>query len=434
MESVAELNGANTGGTRAMTLLNHVIGQEGRARNVLKMGLIGSAFYEIGKGWYTRARQEWTHTVTLPGEDDVYEDVHRWLLHNLPSKRRRSLTARSSRQRNDEPEALTSNGVPSARREGVLRLFYDGSRTHKVAIGGHVVEVFVQKDEPKLPSSSEHSYMRILEKIIFTAKSAEGRDAVIAFLEQTAKAKHEQIKSRLYVAGRYSDWNRQDLPARPLDTVILRAGQRETIENDLREFLGAEDTYVRLGIPWHRGYLFHGPPGTGKTSLAKAIAEHFDLDVYYVPLSDLSADTNLINLLSGVEPRSVLLLEDIDVVHAAKSRDDAESQGLSLSGLLNALDGLATPHGLLTIMTTNDYSVLDPALLRAGRVDRREELAFLDDDQFARLAEMVLGRPIEGDVHIKPLRTHAEVLEAAKRHLYSGLDDQEAAMRTAAGA
>lgn len=413
-----------------MTLLDHVVSTDGKARHVLKAGLIGSAFYEIGKGWFSRARQEWTHTVTLPGEDDIYADVHRWLLANMPSKRRRSLTARSSRQRSDEP--VSSNGGPVQKREGKLQLFYDGSRGQKVSIGGHVVEVLVHKDEPKAPSSTESSFMRMFEKIVFTAKSADGRDAVLEFLEQIAKARNEKVKSRLYIAGKWSDWHRQDLPARPLDTVILRAGQRESLEHDLREFLSSEETYVRLGMPWHRGYLFWGPPGTGKTSLAKALAEHFDLDVYYIPLSDLSADSNLINLLSGIEPRSVLLLEDIDVVHAAKSRDDAESNGLSLSGLLNALDGLATPHGMLTIMTTNDHTVLDPALMRAGRADRMEELSYLDDEQYTRLVQMVLGRPCEWDMQVGDKVTHAEVLEAAKRHLYSSPEDQELAMSKAA--
>jgi chaperone BCS1 len=55
--------------------------------------------------------------------------------------------------------------------------------------------------------------------------------------------------------------------------------------------------------------------------------------------------------------------------------------------MLNALDGVWTPHGLITMMTTNNRDALDPALLRAGRIDVDEELSLLDEEQAARLAE-----------------------------------------------
>ena len=66
-------------------------------------------------------------------------------------------------------------------------------------------------------------------------------------------------------------------------------------------------------------------------------------------------------------PSGMLLLEDIDVFHAAARRDD-DAGSITLSGLLNALDGIATPHGLLTVLTTNTPEVLDHAVVRAGRM------------------------------------------------------------------
>lgn len=54
---------------------------------------------------------------------------------------------------------------------------------------------------------------------------------------------------------------------RPLSTVALPDGVMSTLVEDVREFLALEDWYVRSGIPHHRGYLLHGPPGTGKSEL-----------------------------------------------------------------------------------------------------------------------------------------------------------------------
>lgn len=256
------------------------------------------------------------------------------------------------------------------------------------------------------------------ERIVFTCSSEAARDAVLVFLTELAEAEYGTMVPRLFVVDRWgSSWNRVDLPPRNLDTVILRRGQRDNIVGNLQRFLDEEAVYTRLGLPWHRGYLFHGPPGTGKTSLAKALAGHFGLDVYYVPLSDMKNDTNLLSLFASIPPRSMLVLEDVDVVHAAKSRDDAESDGISLSGLLNALDGLATPHGLITIMTTNDVGALDKALIRPGRADWIEELGYVDADQLRRLVRLATGEEWNDGVpaHKAPL-THADILEVLKRH------------------
>ena len=130
---------------------------------------------------------------------------------------------------------------------------------------------------------------------------------------------------------------------------------------------------------------------TGKTSVARAIASHFGMDVWYLPLADVKKDGDLLRMATRISPRSMLLLEDIDVFHAATQRDD--DSDLTLSGLLNTLDGIATPHGPLTVLTTNAPEVLDHAVVRAGRIDLTEHFSYADSEQVSRL----IGRYYDTD-------------------------------------
>jgi chaperone BCS1 len=214
---------------------------------------------------------------------------------------------------------------------------------------------------------------------------------------------------------RRGSWTRLDsLAPRDLASVILPPGQLERLTADVSTFLDSEPEYLRKCIPWHRGHLYTGPPGTGKTSVARAIASHFGMDVWYLPLADVKADGELLRVASEINPRSMLLLEDVDVFRATTARDD-NTTGVTLSGLLNTLDGIATPHGLLTIMTTNAPDLLDDAVVRAGRVDLIEHFGHADERQVRRLLARWYGTEIPATTGLAAV-AHADVVEACKRN------------------
>lgn len=213
--------------------------------------------------------------------------------------------------------------------------------------------------------------------------------------------------------NRWGDWQRvDDLPRRDIDSVILAAGQLERLVADVAQFLDSEQEYARRCIPWHRGHLYEGPPGTGKTSVACALSNHFGMDIWYLPLSDVKQDCDLLGAMSRITPRSMLLLEDADVFHAVTERNDGE--GVTLSGLLNALDGIATPHGLFTVLTTNTPEIIDKAVVRAGRVDLTEHFGDADSDQVARLVSRWFGCSVPSRICNGGL-SPAEVIEVCKR-------------------
>lgn len=390
-----------------------------RLRRALAFYYAAETSWKLAQRTRNNYRAKRSYTVTIHSDDDIYMDAQERVLEQMTPSRLRSLTARSHYDKSDEHESVMPvDGPPSKRKQPTVRLSYDSAISQDITIGGYDVMVSVDSSgtKPQKPGEPRRWENLTRDRMIFTVTGVAARDAVVDWLTDIARSRVDVDRApQLSIAERWGGWNRRsEMPRRRHETVILRAGQKEDIERDLQAFLDDEDVYARLGVPWHRGYLLSGPPGTGKTSIARAIADKFKMDVWYMPLSDIAEDANLLQMVSQVKARSMLLLEDIDVVSAAKERDDTNN-GITMSGLLNALDGVATPHGLLTVMTSNNASLLDPALVRAGRIDRTFEVNYLDSEQFQRLVRVMtgleVGFPIDDGV------VPAQIVETIKTHL-----------------
>lgn len=373
----------------------------------------GQLAWPVARHLRNQARKRTTYTVKVPATDDIYDDLHGWVLSILPPREQRALVAWSSKR---SSVFMDDDGDRSP--APALRLRYDGTREQAIDVAGHKIKVVVAdgaQEEAK-------GYWKPPE-IIFTAYSLHARQALLAemtaVLHASHKAKHQPSFRML---DKWGGWERlDDLPRRHLSSVILPPGQLERLTGDVGRFLASEQDYARRCIPWHRGHLYHGPPGTGKTSVARAIASHFGMDIWYLPLADVQKDAELLRVTSRITPRSMLLLEDIDVFHAATQRKDKPGK-ITLSCLLNSLDGIATPHGLFTVLTTNTPEVIDVALARAGRVDLVEHFTCANAGQVARLIAHYYGREIPGTEGISGAAP-ADVIEACKRH-----DDPDAAV------
>jgi len=178
---------------------------------------------------------------------------------------------------------------------------------------------------------------------------------------------------------------------RPLDSVILAAGQAEDILSDIHQFLNSQQWYINRGIPHRRGYLLYGPPGCGKTSFITALAGELEYSICILNVGDWTlSDDRLLHFLVAAPPQSIILLEDIDAAfldrNSAKMQDP-KYQGMntvSFSGLLNALDGVVSSEGRIVFMTTNFIDRLDAALLRPGRVDVKQDISYTDREQLIR--------------------------------------------------
>ena len=178
----------------------------------------------------------------------------------------------------------------------------------------------------------------------------------------------EDGKLEIRVAS-WSQWRTGTrIKPRTMDSVILDDNQVFELAKDIREFLDTRAWYENVGVPYRRSYLFYGEPGNGKSSAAKAIAGHFGMNIYLLVLSDPEMNDSKINdLLSAVPEGNIVLLEDIDCAFDKRNREG--KQGLTFSGLLNAIDGVASGEGRILMMTTNHLDRLDKALIRPGRAD-----------------------------------------------------------------
>jgi hypothetical protein len=190
---------------------------------------------------------------------------------------------------------------------------------------------------------------------------------------------------------------------RPIESVLLPTEQREEILNHTKWFINSKKWFFDRGVPWRCSYMFDGPPGTGKTSLITALAGHFDKPVCIINLSTVPNDNDLLNAFTMGGADSIILIEDIDAADTSAKRVEIvetdpkkpnapseskkeEKKGVTLSGLLNAIDGVASSEGRLLVMTTNHPEKLDSALVRGGRVDKRWTIGCLGPDLVEEMA------------------------------------------------
>jgi hypothetical protein len=165
---------------------------------------------------------------------------------------------------------------------------------------------------------------------------------------------------------------------RSIDTVFIK--NKDEIIKDIDEFLSSEEDYQTFGHPYKRNYLFFGPPGNGKTSLISAIASQYNLNIYLMSFSVNITDEIFKKLISSLPVNGLLVIEDIDSLF-----DEKEKKQVSISTVLNIMDGLAKKNRLITIMTTNHYDRLNDAFKRAGRIDMNVEFDIASVDCFHQI-------------------------------------------------
>jgi chaperone BCS1 len=198
--------------------------------------------------------------------------------------------------------------------------------------------------------------------------------------------------------------------SRPLNSVILSDYNQKTLRKSLDYFKSERFWFEEHGIPYRMGICLYGPPGTGKTSLVKAIAAEEEKDLYLLNLNSMN-DLTLQKAMDQLDQNALVLIEDIDAYYFTHRRDEYNKDhlaGKTLSGLLNAIDGVSNSKGRILVITTNHIEKLDPALLRPGRIDLSLELGYMTDETARKALRKFFPAKEVNHISIKPRLTPAE--------------------------
>ena len=412
---------------------------------------LGTSFRYVWKHAYDLFEDYCMSYIRIESEDDIYDQVMDWIATQNVSKRSRELIATTDREdalddldgdfEEYDPNNLINFGnidakVPPkfAPSYGSHFFFHKGTlfqfkRAVKQVLASGWSSGSMVRDDEDITLKCVGRSTQPIKDLITEARSSFLKKKKAFTIVRRPATKEQRNRTRYWVrvASR---------PSRPMHTIILNGDLKERVLLDINEYLhpATKFWYANRGIPYRRGYLLHGPPGTGKSSLAWAIAGVFGLDIYCVSLVDetiMEADLSL--LFSNLPRRCVVLLEDIDTAGLSKrqevdpataekspkdsvasdaikigteitkalesvqkSNKDKDKQGITLSGLLNAIDGVASHEGRVLVMTTNCPEKLDDALIRPGRIDMKVPFTNASKSQIYQLFTRMYS-PVNAD-------------------------------------
>ncbi|KAL3482358.1 BCS1 N terminal-domain-containing protein [Aspergillus californicus] len=245
--------------------------------------------------------------------------------------------------------------------------------------GRHVLRyknAFIFINRMRESKSLDHSTGRPWETITLTTLHSQRHIFEDLFTEAHAYAEKTHEGKTTIFHAETAGWKPFGQPRRkrPLESVVLDKGVKERIVEDVKDFMSSGTWYHDRGIPYRRGYLLYGPPGTGKSSFIQGLAGELDYDIAILNLSERGLTDDRLNLLLTLVPkRTLVLLEDVDAAFSNRrtqtDEDGYRGANVTFSGLLNALDGVASAEERIIFLTTNHVERLDEALVRPGRVD-----------------------------------------------------------------
>lgn len=197
--------------------------------------------------------------------------------------------------------------------------------------------------------------------------------------------KPHAIKKYIYDA-KDEYWNLMNSTIiRTFDSLFLKGDSKEKLFDYVQSFFKkkTKEEYEKYNMPYKCNILLYGLPGTGKTSTILTVASNLKMNIGLIPISLKLDDKGLIHAINSVKKNDckIIVIEDIDCLFTERKKEDTHKNMLTLSGLLNCMDGLFRNEGILVFLTANNISFIDDAMLRSNRIDYKLYYDYADKDQ-----------------------------------------------------
>ena len=363
-------------------------------------GILGVLVVELrsipGRIWNALVDQFTVH-LTVHGEDNIAPLLDFWLGQHKWIKRSRKLGITEKWVDTGNSGYDPDEGMYN-RRKPQFHLTA-GPGTHFIWYDGKLIKIHRVEKENDASHSTGNG------RTITTTMAMLGRSRATfdKLLCEAAASEDEDTRVAVYAwqTSRFQIIDRRK--PREFNTLFMDPNIKADIMLDAKNFLRKELWYSDRGIPYRRGYMLEGVPGGGKSSTIFALASALNLPIYVINAGSMTSDSALEDAFQSAG-RGLVVIEDLDALAAGESReivkgkdkgDANKKMGISLSGLLNAIDGVAAKEGRILIVTSNHPENLDPALMRPGRIDRRWHMGLLDENLAREMCEHFLG----GDKH-----------------------------------
>jgi chaperone BCS1 len=356
-----------------------------------KGGFLLSAIASIGLAlkslipivWY-RLKRRFTYTVQIESRNNLYALFNQWLRQHHTHKYKcviGSIEWQDSQIQDIAKYELSMKNLDSS-----------------FMIWIRQVPVFISTSREKFEGAQDSDAQYVDSYVITSLFS---KSVIENLLKSLIEEKNEELTSnkvpmlRVMTSGQY--WSEYG-------TIVVKQlskihnSEKILVYNDIKQFLESRTKYEAKGLIWKRGLIFSGPPGNGKTSTALAVANELKLDVHCLNLSNCESDTQLLGLISDIQVKpAMLLVEDIDC--SVNGRDQINDK-VNFNTVLNVFDGAFSKDGIVVVFTTNHIEKLDPALIRAGRIDMNIEFSNPTAKNFSDMINTMFDRKEDWSEHL----------------------------------